>query len=127
MTVVDKKLPSNTVPDQSLTIREIYTRYASGRSLTGTRDPQYDWKEGDPHPFTFDDIMPDIGRMDLADRQAILESAKEELDEVKKRLNNIAAAKKRDQARREAELKKRVEELEKAAKEKTPPNNTVEG
>jgi len=104
--------PSLTVPNQSMTITEIYKRYVSGRSLSGVANPVYDYDGTSPYDIDFDDYMPDISKMDLADRQEILESAKQQLDEVKKRLNAVASARKREATNREAELLKKIEKLE---------------
>jgi len=104
--------PSLTVPNQSMTIREIYQRYASGRSLSGVANPVYDYDGNSKYEIDFDDYMPDISKMDLADRQEIMESAKEQLDEVKKRLNAVAAARKREASDKEAELLKKIKKLE---------------
>lgn len=110
--IIDKKNPSLTVPNQSMTINEIYSRYASGRSLSGVQNPPFDDDGSGKIELTFDDYMPDLNTLDLADRQAIMEDAKQQLDEVKKRLNAVTAAKKQAQAKKEAELQKRIKELE---------------
>lgn len=50
-------LPSETVPDQSMTVREIMERYARGLPLGGEKFPVY---HGENTP-------PDLKRMDLTD------------------------------------------------------------
>ena len=115
VTVIDKTIPSATVPDQSMTINEIYQRYASGRSLSGVASPVYDDDGSGKIQLDFDDYMPDIATLDLADRQHVLEHAKLELDEVKKRLDGVAKAKKLAQSKREKELQDRIAELESKA------------
>lgn len=103
---------SQTVPNQSLTIQEIYKRYASGRPLMGNINPVYDDDGTGKITLDFDDYMPDLSRMDLADRQSIMEQAKAELDEVKKRLNATASARKQQSDKREKELLDRIKKLE---------------
>lgn len=106
---------SQTVPNQSLTINEIYKRYASGRPLTGVRNPIFDDDGSNPHgPLDFDDYMPDINHLDLAHRQEILDNAKQSLDEMKKKLNGIAAARQSEKDKETKALLKRIADLEKA-------------
>lgn len=69
--------PSMTVPDQSMSVKEIMDRYSRGLPTAGHKVPIY---EGE----TF---MPDLKNMDLADRQTLYEAAKAELDEIKSKLN----------------------------------------
>lgn len=112
------KKPSNTLPNQSMTITEIYKRYASGRSLSGVRSPEYDDDGSGKLNIDFDDYMPNLETLDLADRQQILEHTRLELDEVKKRLDGIAKARKLNQSKKEAMLLKRIQDLEKGDPEK---------
>lgn len=55
--------PSQTVPEQSMSVRELLTRYTTGQPMAGMREPVYN---GDLY-------VPDIAHMDLADRQTYLE------------------------------------------------------
>lgn len=105
--------PSLAVPNQSLSIQEIYKRYATGRPLGGTRELIYDDDGTGKMVVNFDDYMPDLNKLDLADRQEILIHAKEKLDEIKKTLNGIAEARKMQSQKETEALKKRVAELEK--------------
>lgn len=66
--------PSMTVPDQSMSVREIMTRYAKGLPLEGQKVAIWEGEESD---------MPDISRMDLADRQEYKEAAEAELQSIK--------------------------------------------
>lgn len=59
---------SETVPDQSLTMREILQRHSSGMPLSGGRTPVYNGE---------DDIPQDLLKMDLADRESYLDSLRE--------------------------------------------------
>lgn len=62
--------PSMTVPDQSLTIREIMQRYARGIPLDSGRVPMYQED---------DEFVPDLERMDLAEIEAYLDDLKERI------------------------------------------------
>lgn len=79
--------PSLTVPDQSLSIRQIVEKYAQGMAYDGVKEAIYEagMDEEDPPYF------PDIWRMDLADREEILADAKSALDEVKRQADEKAA------------------------------------
>ena len=50
--------------------------------------------------------------MDLADRQALLEAAKEHMEDVKRRLNATAEARKRQAAEKEKANEERLKKLE---------------
>lgn len=69
------KLPSKTVPDQTMSMREIFERHVRGLPIEGVRVPVYDEN----------DDMPDPRTLDLADRQRIAEEAREEIADIKKR------------------------------------------
>lgn len=81
-------MPSETVPDQTLSIREILERYARGLPLDGQRVPIYDE----------DDEMPDPKHLDLAERQELKEQYAEEIQEIKRRNKKKTAPKGKDEA-----------------------------
>lgn len=66
------KKPSVTVPDQSMTIREILTRFTRGQSVP-TRQPIYDGEE-----------MPDLNRMDLSEIKDMRDQVQETLADVRR-------------------------------------------
>jgi len=68
--------PSLTIPDQTLSIKQILERYASGQSLEG-KTAYYDESESEEY-------YPDPRHMDLAEREQLAEQYKEELQEIKK-------------------------------------------
>jgi len=70
--------PSETVPDQTMSIRTLLDRYARGMPLGGSKEPLY--QDGDE----FNDL-PDPRTLDLAERQEMAELAKSELSEFKKK------------------------------------------
>lgn len=79
-------MPSETVPDQTMSMRTILERYARGLPIDGSiKTPIWD-----EHPE--DGAMPDPRTLDLAERQEMAENAKAELEELKTKLNKKAAA-----------------------------------
>jgi len=71
--------PGMAVPDQSMTVQEILSRYARGLPLGGQRVPLYE----------DDEIagMADVSKMDLADRQEYFENANAEISRIKTQFN----------------------------------------
>lgn len=70
---VQSQLPSMTEPDQTLTLREMLTRYAQGKPLSKNR-----------LAFHGDEIMPDIRTLDMEE----IVSLRLDVDE---RINNLNA------------------------------------
>jgi hypothetical protein len=67
-------LPSLTVPDQTMSVKEILERYARGLPLgAGERVPMYDEEDDLPDPRT----------LDLVDRQELSEQFKSEIEYVR--------------------------------------------
>jgi hypothetical protein len=64
--------PSLTIPDQTMSIKEILNRFASGLPIDGQKVPIYDESESEEY-------FPDPRYMDLADRQEMAENYKQEL------------------------------------------------
>lgn len=69
---------SLTVPDQSMSIKEILNRYSRGLPIESFK-PIYDDVE-DP-----EDYLPDPRTMDLAERQEYVEMVREELNAINSR------------------------------------------
>lgn len=67
-------LPSETIPDQSLSIKEILMRFSRGLPIDGQKVPWYDEEDDLPDPKT----------MDLADRQEFAEYARSEAERLGK-------------------------------------------
>jgi len=76
--------PSQTVPDQTMSIRELVRRYASGLPLGGSKEPIYEGEDGDGV---------DPRRLDLAERQELEIAARQELAEIEERLKSKKAEK----------------------------------
>lgn len=70
-------LPSETVPDQTMSIRTILDRYARGLPVGGQLTPE--WQEDDEY-----NDLPDPRTLDLAERQELKEQFTSELSELKK-------------------------------------------
>lgn len=92
-------LPSLTIPDEVMSMREILIRHSRGLPIAAGKVPIY---EGD------DSDLPDPRTMDLADRQLLKESLQAELRELDARKAE------RDKARQKAqdEHLKRAKERE---------------
>jgi hypothetical protein len=71
--------PSQTIPDQALSVREILQRYANGLPLGGTNEPIWEGEDGDGI---------DPRRLDLAERQELEIAARQELAEIEERLKS---------------------------------------
>lgn len=102
--------PSMTVPDQSMTIQEIISRYARGLPLGGQRVPVYDGEE-DPLEGV------NINTLDLAERQQILEQKKQELADLKQRV--IDKEKRKKEYRQEKAILKKIEDQKKSENEQS--------
>lgn len=61
--------PSKTVPDQTMSMRELLDRYARGLPLAGAKEPMYYGEED----------LPDLNRLDLAEIQELKEANKQRI------------------------------------------------
>lgn len=71
--------PSQTIPEQSMSVRELLQRYASGLPLASGKEPIYEGEDGDGV---------DPRRLDLAERQELEIEARRELAEIEERLKS---------------------------------------
>lgn len=85
-------LPSLTVPDQTMSIREIMDRFARGLPLD-VRVPIYEGEESE---------FPDVNRLDLAEIQELTEQSRDERDYIINKFNI-------EQNAKETKLKKQNE------------------
>lgn len=69
--------PSQTVPDQTMSIRTLLDRYARGLPIGGLKEAI--WQDDDEY-----NDLPDPRSLDLAERQELAEIAKQELSNFKK-------------------------------------------
>lgn len=100
--------PSKTIPDQSMSVRELMARYAQGLPLSGARVPIYD---GDT------EFVPMPETLDLAERQAMAEEAADLLATSREKLRDIQAQKRK--------YAQSVFEFEKSKGEKQYPKKTA--
>lgn len=75
-------LPSLTVPNMALSIRQILDRYARGLPLGGQRLPVYDE----------DNDLPDIRTLDLVDRAELADHYRAELEAIAERHNALTSS-----------------------------------
>jgi len=71
--------PSLTIPDQTMSIKEILNRFASGLPVGGLKTALYDETESEEH-------FPDPRYMDLAERQEFAEIYRQEYQQIKERV-----------------------------------------
>lgn len=65
--------PSLTIPDQTMTIRQIVDRYAKGLPIDGARTPIWDEE----------DDLPDWRTLDLVERQELAKQYEQEIQHIK--------------------------------------------
>lgn len=87
--------PSLTVPDQSMSVKEIMDRYARGLPISGQKVPVYNGDQDD---------MPDLQRLDLAEIQELREAAQQNVESIKKNLFTKQRAAKETTPLKQAEL-----------------------
>lgn len=93
--------PSETIPDQSMTMREILNRFARGLPISGGKVPVYDDSE---------DVLEDISYMDLADQEAYINRVRDEYKQLERKL---AKDKADAQRKRNLEIARKMLENEK--------------
>lgn len=92
--------PSLTVPDMTMSLREIFQRFASGQPLNVQSNLVY----------TGDDYYPDVREMDLVEREEALQATKEAIKGMEDAAQQRAKthkdeAKKKQQAAKERDAK----------------------
>lgn len=71
--------PSMTVPDQSMSLRELLDRFARGLPTGGQKTEIWHGEDED---------MPDTSKMDLIDRMDLIEANKDFIQETKQKLQS---------------------------------------
>lgn len=89
-----KPMPSCTVPDQTVSIKEIVDRTRKGQIISGALKAVYDST----------DQLPDPRSLDYVERQEIMEMADKELRELKQRQEQRNAAKAAKKAQDKADF-----------------------
>lgn len=91
--------PSNTIPEQSLSIKQLLHRYSRGLPLDAPiQNAVYDGEEME---------FPDLARLDLAERQELLESARAETKRIETILRDNAQARQKKHAEKARELERK--------------------
>lgn len=90
-------LPSETVPDMSMSVNEILTRFAQGRPLSVSNNLHY----------TGDEYTPDVRTMDLVELEEMRRANAERINELNNKLEEVDKEKKskkeKDKLRKEIE------------------------
>ena len=90
------ELPSMTIPNEAMTVREIIAMQARGLTLNNRRVPVYNGEED----------IPDFQHLDLADQEAIMQTNQALITEMQKTLKD------QEKAYVDAKRKKEQEEIE---------------
>lgn len=92
---------SLTVPDETMSVSEIMRRYVKGLPMGSQRVPLYEEDDND--------AMPDLSRMDKADRMMYAKEAADELSDIKEKIEKDKKDKQEKQSKKykqqELELK----------------------
>lgn len=104
--------PSKTVPGLTMTIAEMVARYRKGLPIDESKGALY---QGD-------DIMPDISKMDLIDRQNYIDSVADALVDVRNRIQESVKSKEEQEIlnRIDNEVKERLKKINELSK-----NNSI--
>ncbi|WNK13908.1 MAG: hypothetical protein [Microvirus sp.] len=114
------RLPSETIPDQTMSIREILTRFVKGQPLGGNPSMQFDVEDEDTHDM-FAEV--DFDRMSLPEKEEFTRLKNMELRDLKQKLNQKAAEIKA--AKAEAKEKARQQYPKKTPAEQPPAGTTT--
>ena len=110
-----KPMPSCTVPDQTVSIKEIVDRSRKGQIVSGALKAVYD-----PN-----DQMPDPRSLDYVERQEMLEFAEQQLSDLKARQEQRKSAKALKKAQEKAEFEAFQKNLKALREAKDEPNTNT--
>lgn len=71
------KLPSKTVPDETMTVSELVRRFNHGLPITGNVNGQF---------YGDEELMPDLKKMDLSEIHAMQKKVREDIAEIRERV-----------------------------------------
>lgn len=114
-------LPSLTVPDQSMTVKQIADRYIRGLPIGGEKVAIYESRETDD----FEDMLPDLANLDISERFELSAVAKAEYEALKVRLREQNAKRTQDIIKKSEERLKAF--IDKHANEKAKVDPKSEG
>jgi hypothetical protein len=106
-------LPSQTVPDQSLSLRELLLHYTRGGSLPNS--------EQSPAFFDENAFIPNLKKLDLVDIQEIMEDNAEKAEELQNNLKEIEKTKTLHKNKKEKDAL--TEQIKKDLADKSKQNN----
>lgn len=104
--------PSLTIPDQSMTVDELYKRYAAGLPLEGRRVPFY---------TEDNEFLPNLKKLDLAEIEHLKIESQKKIEHYKQQLLDVQAKKRL--AEEEARIREAAEKLLKEKEVLKPPQN----
>lgn len=107
--IISSLTPSQTVPDQSLSVKEILTRYAQGLPLAGEKIPVYEGEE--------ESIPANWDKMDLSERADYVEHHAKKIKQMQRNLEQ------QEEERINAAAKKLVESQAPKEPEEKPAKN----
>ena len=87
-------MPSETIPDQSMSVKQIMQRYAQGMPLGGQREPIYEGED-----FEYAGI--DFNKLDLSEKYDLLQENLQRIEDMKYELQQQEFKKQQDQKRKE--------------------------
>lgn len=88
-------MPSLTIPDQTMTMREIMQRFASGQQILGNNtEPQYDDLES---PYSGINLK----TLDISERYDLAEEVQREYEELQEEIKNKRITTQKEQIRKE--------------------------
>jgi len=102
--------PSETIPDQTMSVKEILTRYASGLPIDGQKVPIYENDEDPLHGVNWNTL-------DLSEKADFIQALKSDIEETRKNWDEQEKRRKQKQAK-EAIDKRVKKELEKRSRTK---------
>lgn len=105
-------MPSVTVPDMSLSVKQIMDRYAKGLPLEGVRVPIYEGEEFE---------TPDMSKLDLSERYELIQENRERIMQIQKNLTQNEKDKERKELEQlQLDLEEREEKKQKPPKPTKP-------
>lgn len=94
-------MPSETIPNQALSIHEVLVRYGQGRT------------EESRTPIYFESMIPDLQRMDLVDIDRIAMDLSEDIKEKETSINDLIATKRAERIEAMRVAEKELEDFRK--------------
>lgn len=114
-----------TIPDQAMTVTELFRRFASGQELGGRMFAGSDEFDEDGNPIQ--EVVPDLATMDYADQEEYIRSRRADLEKRKQeaveKVNKRKKQAKDEQRKREVALAVQTELRKAKAQGKAEPGD----